>query len=50
MGFAHHCVYLNYYSGMSLEFRQYPKVAVTLWIADYTSQPQALFDTGGNAF
>jgi hypothetical protein len=32
---------------MILEIRQYPKVVVTLRIADYTFQPQALFDAGG---
>jgi len=31
---------------MILEIRQYPKVVVTLRIADYTFQPQALFDAG----
>jgi hypothetical protein len=40
-------VYLTFHSHMILEIRQYPKVVVTLRIADYTSQPQALFDAGG---
>jgi hypothetical protein len=29
MGFAHHCVYLTFYSHMISEIRQYPKVTVT---------------------
>ena len=29
MGLAYHCVYLNFYSYIILEIRQYPKVAGT---------------------
>jgi hypothetical protein len=38
---------LSYQSGMTLNIRQDPKLVVTLRIADWVSQSEALFDVAG---